>query len=105
MRQFRVYPNPNAATRVAYPYLLNVQSDLVGGLGSRVMVPLAPADAFKGMRLAGLMPILRIEAADYVMLTAQASGISIRGFGSEVIDLSPERAAIMAALDMLISGI
>lgn len=105
MRQFCVYPNPNAASRAAYPYLLNVQSDLIEALGSRVMVPLAPADAFEGKRLAGLMPMLRVEAADYVMLTAQASGMSIRGFGSDVTDLSHERAAIMAALDMLISGI
>lgn len=105
MRQFCVYPNPNAATRTAYPYLLNVQSDLIEGIGSRIMVPLAPGDVFKGKRLGSLMPMLRIEGADCVMLTAQASGMSVRGFGSEVADLSHERAAIMGALDMLISGI
>ncbi len=105
MRQFCVYPNPNAATSKAYPYLLNVQSDLIEGLGSRVMVPLAPADTFKGKRLGGLMPMFRIEGADCVMLTAQASGMSVKRFGSEVADLSHERAAIMAALDLLISGI
>jgi len=105
MRQFCVYRNRNAVSKGAYPLLLNVQSDLVEDLASRVVAPLAPAGAFKGKVIDGLMPTLRIDGADYVMLTAQLSGMSIKGLGAEIADLAGERHMIMSALDMLISGI
>lgn len=43
MPQFAVYGNINPATRAAVPLLLDVQSDLLAELGTRVVVPLYPA--------------------------------------------------------------
>ncbi len=40
MPQFAVYRNRNAATRARYPLLLDVQSDLLAGMGTRVVIPL-----------------------------------------------------------------
>ena len=40
MAQFDVYRNANPATRTRVPYLLDLQSDLLDPLGTRVVVPL-----------------------------------------------------------------
>jgi toxin CcdB len=45
MAQFDVFENPNKATNQAIPYLLNVQSDLLDTLSTRVVVPLVSASA------------------------------------------------------------
>jgi toxin CcdB len=41
MAQFDVCRNPNPASARRIPYLLDVQSDLLSGLATRVVVPLA----------------------------------------------------------------
>jgi toxin CcdB len=39
--QFDVYPNPSPRMRAVYPYLVDVQSDLLSSLATRMVVPLA----------------------------------------------------------------
>ena len=40
MAQFDVYRNTNSATRKSIPYVLDVQTDLLDTLATRVVVPL-----------------------------------------------------------------
>jgi toxin CcdB len=105
MAQFAVYRNPNPDTRAAYPLLLNVQSDLLDDLDTRVVVPLCPAPVVGNRLMSTLTPLLEIEGDSYAMLTPQLAGIAKRHLGEQVADLSPRRDAIIAALDMLITGI
>jgi len=39
--QFDVFENPSPRTRDAYPYVVDVQSDLLSSLATRMVVPLA----------------------------------------------------------------
>ena len=48
MPQFTVHRNPNPGSKTAYPLLLDIQSDLMADLGTRVVVPLCRASAMKG---------------------------------------------------------
>lgn len=105
MAQFSAYRNPNPDTRGTYPYLLDIQSELISDLGTRVVVPLAPASAMEGKTIKLLMPILEVEGKRHVMITPQLAGISKKQLGALVADLSSERDAIIAALDLLITGI
>ncbi|WP_295484393.1 CcdB family protein [Accumulibacter sp.] len=75
MAQFSVHRNPNPDTSSAYPLLLDVQSDLVAELGTRVAVPLCPAATMTGGLLATLTPVLEIDGRQYLMLTPQLAGI------------------------------
>ncbi len=45
MPQFSVYKNKNPKTRSTYPYLLDVQTDLLSGLGAGVVAPLVKRTA------------------------------------------------------------
>lgn len=105
MAQFSVHRNPNPETKAAVPLLLDVQSDLIADLGTRVVVPLCPASAMKGRIINTLMPVFEVEGKQYVMLTPQLAGIGNKQMGAKIADLAPQREAIIAALDLLITGI
>lgn len=105
MPQFAVYKNTNSATKAAVPFLLDVQSDLLAELGTRVVVPLYTASAMKGKILKTLTPTFEIEGRQYVMVTPQMAGIAKKQLGTQVAELSAQRNEIIAALDLLITGI
>lgn len=105
MTQFAVYENTNPATKAAVPLLLNVQSDLLAELGTRVVVPLYTASAMQGKMLRTLTPRFDIEGEPYVMITPQMAGIAKKQLGAKVADLAAQRDEIIAALDLLITGI
>lgn len=105
MPQFSVHRNPNPGSKTAYPLLLDIQSDLMADLGTRVVVPLCRASAMKGKAITTLTPVFEVEGKPYVMLTPQLAGVSRKDVGAAVADLSERRNEIIAALDLLITGI
>lgn len=105
MAQFGVHRNPNPQTRALMPFLLDVQSDLLADLGTRVVVPLCPASAMKGKLVRTLMPVFLIDSKSCAMLTPQLAGIEKKKIGPKVADLAAHRNEIIAALDLLFTGI
>lgn len=105
MHQFFAYENRNPQSRKLYPFLLNVQSDLIEETETRVVVPLYPLAHGRSPAMSSLSPVLEIEGNAYVLMTPLIAGLDINRLGQPIADLSHERPAIMAALDLLISGI
>lgn len=104
MPQFAVHRNPNAATKGLYPLLLDVQSDIMPDLGTRVVVPLRPAGS-KARLIDTLMPVVSVDGKPYALITPQLAGIPRAQLGVKVADLPQYREAIIAALDLLVTGI
>ena len=104
MAQFTVCRNPNPETRSAVPFLLDVQSDLLSDLETRVVVPLSPITAIKGSILRSLMPVFEIEGERFVMLTPQIAGIPKSELGTPVTRVERYRSEIIAAIDFLVTG-
>lgn len=104
MAQFDVYLNPNAATRKSIPYLLDVQADLLDTLATRVVVPLILAEEM-GLAAKHLNPQFKIKGVAVVMSTAELAGVPNRSLGDKVTTLKSKRDEIIAALDMLFTGI
>lgn len=105
MAQFSAYENPNPATRKTYPYLLDIQSNLLDELRTTVVIPLCPKSRGDQATITRLCPILEIDGTEYVALTQQIAGIDRKALGKERCDLSHYRLEIIAALDFVISGI
>lgn len=105
MAQFHVYENPNPSSHKHYPYLLDIQSDLLSELHTTVVVPLCPAALTKDMQISRLNPDLKLNGDIYIAMTQELAGIERRRLGKEVGDLSPFREQVMAAIDFMISGI
>jgi toxin CcdB len=103
MAQFDVYRNTNPATCSAIPYLLDVQTGLLELLKTRVVVPLEECSQFAAAQR--LTPTFCIEGTSVMMSTPELAGIHTRSLGEYVCSLAEHRQDIMAALDMLFSGI
>ncbi|MHB1237106.1 MAG: CcdB family protein [Gallionella sp.] len=104
MAQFDVYLNPNVATRKSIPYLLDVQADLLDTLATRVVVPLILAEEM-GLAAKHLNPQFKIKGVAVVMSTAELAGVPSRSLGDKVTTLKSKRDEIIAALDILFTGI
>lgn len=104
MARFDVYPNPGAHASTT-PYLLDVQSDLLDGLDSRMMIPLRNLEHFPKVKLpTRLTPVLAIKGKDFLLETPKMGAVPQRILKSPVASLAAEQASITAALDFLFQG-
>jgi toxin CcdB len=84
-------------------YLLDVQSDLLEVLNTRVVVPLMPLDqAPRAARR--LNPVFDIEGQAHVMVTQYLSAVRGSELGPRATTLEARFDAITAALDMMYHG-
>ena len=105
MPQFAVYRNRNPASRTRFPLLLDIQSDLLEGLATRVVVQLALAtSAARSRSMRTLTPILKFEGKEFLMLMPQVAGIPACELGPTAGHLASDRDKIIAAVDFLLSG-
>jgi toxin CcdB len=96
-----LFRNPDTASRA--PLLLDVQADLLADLATRILVPLTPATTTD--KPSRLTPIFELAEGRYVMLTPQLAGVPRRHIGAKIGSLADKRGDIIAALDMLFTGI
>ena len=105
MAQFKAYENPSPATKKTYPYLLDIQSNLLDELRTTIVIPLSPTHVAGKAAITKLCPVLEIDGVGYIVLTQQIAGIDRQSLGKEFCDLSHYRSEIIAAFDFVISGI
>jgi len=105
MPQFSVYKNKNPRTRSVYPFLVDVQSDLLAGLNTRVVVPLVKQTALGKKPIKNLTPVVTIDGQSLVMLIPQLAGIPAGELGAIVGSIAQHRGEIVSALDFLITGV
>lgn len=103
MGQFTVHRNANARTRAEVPFLLDVQSDLLSVLATRVVVPLYRIEALGG-GLDRLTPVLRFQDRDLVAMVPELAGVPLRALGPPVGDLAGARSEVLGAMDLLLTG-
>ncbi|MBV1775675.1 CcdB family protein [Burkholderiaceae bacterium DAT-1] len=103
MAQFDVYTNDNVATRSHIPYLVDIQSDLLESLATRVVIPLVRQTDVKSVKT--LMPIVALDGQHYVLLTPQLAGVQSRILKQRVGSMSEYRGEIVKAMDLLVTGI
>ncbi|MFA5966159.1 MAG: CcdB family protein [Sphingomonas sp.] len=83
--------------------LLDCQADLLAGLDSRFVVPLLPV-GFLANPFDRLNPFFDVAGARLVMVTQSAAAVPVRALGDHVVSLAHERATILNAIDMLLTG-
>jgi toxin CcdB len=105
MAQFTAYENPNKTTKKTYPYLLDIQSNLLEDLRTTVVIPLCATGLAGKAAITKLCPIVEIEGKKFIALTQQIAGINRNSLGKKAADLSKYRSEIIAAMDFVISGV
>jgi toxin CcdB len=86
------------------PFLLDVQADLLADLATRVVVPLVRAAAF-GRRAGRLHPTFNVSGQEVVMATHLIAAVRRSSMGAHVASLRDQRDVIIAAIDVLWSGV
>lgn len=105
MAQFSVYKNKNSRSKTTYPLLVDVQADLLDDLQTRLVIPLTKTSALTKKPIARLTPSIDISGEQYLLMTPQLAGIARSELGSAVGSVADQRSAIVAALDLLITGV
>lgn len=105
MAQFDVHANEDPATRARAPFLVDVQSDLLDELATRVVVPLLPLSTGSAPPIGKLMPVFEVQGARFALALPQLAGVSRAVLGPKVSSLAASRHEIISAFDVLISGV
>lgn len=104
MKQFDLYENADSDSHATYPYFLDVQTDLLDGLNSRVVIPIAKVQDAKTFPK-NLCPIVEIGDETYALLTHQITTVSASFLTRREGSLLLNRTDIISALDFLLTGI
>ena len=100
MARFDVYPHPDAVLRRKTPYLLDVQNNHIGRIGTRVVVPMRAASFF-AKPIGELNPQFEVAGKSLVLDTAALAAIAASELKAPVHNLAAESGAIVTALDVL----
>jgi toxin CcdB len=101
MAQFDVYRNPRGGP---FPLLLDIQADLLARLGTRVVVPMATRKSYGPAPITRLNPLAKVRGVDYVLVFQELAAIPTAALGPQVGSLAPRRADLIAAMDLLTTG-
>ena len=104
MAQMTVYRNQNRETATEIPYLLDIQSDLLDQLNTRVIIPIYLKIAAPLQQITRLAPAVEVENRPCVLVTPQIAAIPARELGEPVTTLKDRRAEVLSAVDLLITG-
>ena len=103
--QYDVYPNPSPRMRDVYPYVLDVQSDLLKALATRMVVPLALTSLPASNLPRRLCPLLPVKGQSLMLVPFEAAPLDKRHLKSKVTSLRERADDIVAAMDAVLSGV
>lgn len=105
MRQFDVFKNPNPRSAKDVPLLLLVQHSLLEVLDTRLMVPLVPLSAVGKRPITRLNPTLKVKGDTYVLLAQQLGTVRTSSLGRAIENIDQQRDLVLAAIDVVLSGV
>jgi toxin CcdB len=87
------------------PLVVDVQSNVIEDLKSRVVIPLAPASRAAKEELPRLKPRLTVQHKDYILMTTDIAALPSARLGAHVANIENDhRDDITNALDFLLFG-
>lgn len=98
MARYDLYPNP-----FGEGYLLDVQSNLLDELSTRVVVPIMPVDAGDKV-VRRLNPTIQIDGKAHALFTHHVGTISINLLDEPKVNLTARHDDVVKAFDMLFHG-
>jgi len=104
LAQFDVYANPQPASRQFVPYVVDVQSDLINQLATRLVMPLTRVGVGEAKLPINLCPSVEIDGEPLTLLAHMAAPVAARLLRKPVGSLHYRASEVSAALDAVISG-
>jgi toxin CcdB len=101
MAQFDVHRNPGGGE---FPFVVDVQSELLATLSTRIVVPMTRKTRHAKL-ITRLNPVATVRGVDYVLVVQEMAAIPTTALGEVVGSLKARRAELVAAIDMLFTGL
>jgi toxin CcdB len=103
--QYDVFENPSPRMRDVYPYVVDVQSDLLSSLATRMVVPLAFTKLHVKDLPRGLCPVITVGDKSLMLVPFEAAPLDKRLLKGDVVSLRDQSHNIISAMDAVLSGI
>ena len=103
--QFDVFENPSPRMREVYPYVVDVQSDLLSALATRMVVPLAVTALASQNLPRQLCPLISVNDKPLMLVPCEAAPLDKRLLKAEITSIRDRSHEIIAAMDAVLSGI
>lgn len=103
--QFDVYENPSPRMRDQYPYVVDIQSDLLSGLATRMVVPLAVTSLHANELPRRLCPVIVVRKKNLMLVPFEAAPLDKRLLKQEIVSMRAHAHEIVDAMDAVMSGL
>ena len=103
MARFDIYPNPITQDRADFPYVLEIQSDLLYSFVERVCVPLVRAGAIPGLT-DRFNPAIAVQGNSLRLHPLGITVFYVNELRDSVGKANAQSLEIETALDMLLRG-
>ena len=105
MAQFDVYKNPNNRTKKQFPYIVDIQNEVVSEIDTRIVMPLGKASLFANEYMDRLTPQIEYNGEQLILLAPQLASVPEKMLKKPIGTIEHLRDEIMSALDFAIMGI
>ena len=104
MARFSIYQNADDPTKTT-PYIVDVQTDLLDGLNTQIVIPLQKSGRYQNLSSAeDLMPSFAIQGKKFILDTPRMAAVPAKHLKKEVANLRDQQHIVIAAIDRLFHG-
>jgi toxin CcdB len=103
--QFDVYLNPSPKMRDRYPYVVDIQSDLLSGLATRMVMPLAISALSSDDVPRRLCPSIVVKGQMHLLIPFEAAPLDKRFLNRRIASIRECANDIVSAADAVMSGV
>ncbi len=104
MEQFDILINKNIKSRNEVPFLINLQSDPMDLLATRIVAPLRETSKYSDQVLTKIHIPISINSTDYTIFISELASIPTNVIGEKVIHANFLRQECTDAIDLLFTG-
>ena len=91
--------------RDVYPYVVDVQSDLLSSLATRMVVPLAVTSLTAADLPRRLCPVMTVKGQSLMLVPFEAAPLDKRLLKKKLASMHDRSHDVIAAMDAVLSGI
>lgn len=102
--QFDIFENPSPRMRHVYPYVVEVQSDVLASLATRMVVPLAVSILATSDMPRRLCPTITVNEKSFMLVPFEAAPLDKRLLTTLIANVRNRSHDIIAAMDAVLSG-
>ena len=101
---FDVYESLSPRMRDQYPFVVDIQSDLLSTLATRMVVPLALTSLHANELPRRLCPVFVVRKKNLMLVLFEAAPLDKRLMKKEIVSIRAHAHKIVDAMDAVLSG-